>query len=91
MDRSQLKDIIAPLLRQNGISMEQIGNDKIEKLLALTDTIDPGNIPPTLTQDVVSILKEKGGGEPRRNIEPKQKRNDPCPCGSGKKYKKCCI
>ena len=19
------------------------------------------------------------------------KRNDPCPCGSGKKYKKCCI
>ncbi len=22
--------------------------------------------------------------------EPKTKRNDPCPCGSGKKYKKCC-
>jgi SEC-C motif-containing protein len=22
--------------------------------------------------------------------EPKVKRNDPCPCGSGKKYKKCC-
>lgn len=21
----------------------------------------------------------------------KIKRNDPCPCGSGKKYKKCCI
>jgi hypothetical protein len=21
----------------------------------------------------------------------KQKRNDPCLCGSGKKYKKCCI
>lgn len=21
----------------------------------------------------------------------KAKRNDPCPCGSGKKYKKCCL
>jgi uncharacterized protein len=28
-------------------------------------------------------------GEPRRNA-PKVGRNDPCPCGSGKKYKKCC-
>ncbi len=22
---------------------------------------------------------------------PKIGRNDPCPCGSGKKYKKCCL
>ncbi len=28
--------------------------------------------------------------EPKRRIEPKVGRNDPCPCGSGKKYKKCC-
>jgi uncharacterized protein YecA (UPF0149 family) len=26
---------------------------------------------------------------PVRNTEPKIGRNDPCPCGSGKKYKKC--
>ena len=25
-----------------------------------------------------------------RNEEPKVGRNDPCPCGSGKKYKNCC-
>ena len=25
-----------------------------------------------------------------RNTEPKIGRNDPCTCGSGKKYKKCC-
>jgi SEC-C motif-containing protein len=24
------------------------------------------------------------------NTQPKVGRNDPCPCGSGKKYKKCC-
>lgn len=23
--------------------------------------------------------------------DPKVGRNDPCPCGSGKKYKKCCM
>jgi preprotein translocase subunit SecA len=27
---------------------------------------------------------------PLRNSGPKVGRNDPCPCGSGKKYKKCC-
>ena len=28
--------------------------------------------------------------EPKRREEPRVGRNDPCPCGSGKKYKKCC-
>ena len=28
--------------------------------------------------------------EPLRRAAPKVGRNDPCPCGSGKKYKKCC-
>ena len=28
--------------------------------------------------------------EPYRREGPKIGRNDPCPCGSGKKYKKCC-
>jgi preprotein translocase subunit SecA len=28
--------------------------------------------------------------QPARRDEPKVGRNDPCPCGSGKKYKKCC-
>ncbi len=27
---------------------------------------------------------------PKRREEPRVGRNDPCPCGSGKKYKKCC-
>ena len=29
--------------------------------------------------------------EPIRNRGEKVGRNDPCPCGSGKKYKKCCL
>ncbi len=31
------------------------------------------------------------GKEPVRRESPKVGRNDPCPCGSGKKYKKCCA
>ena len=30
------------------------------------------------------------GPAPLRRDQPKVGRNDPCPCGSGKKYKKCC-
>jgi len=30
-------------------------------------------------------------GETFVNLTPKIGRNDPCPCGSGKKYKKCCL
>lgn len=29
--------------------------------------------------------------DPVRNTEPRVGRNDPCPCGSGKKYKACCM
>ncbi|MDD5427971.1 MAG: preprotein translocase subunit SecA [Candidatus Omnitrophica bacterium] len=55
----------------------------------------------TQFSDVRAMGEESGaasykGQLPRENIptykreEPKVGRNDPCPCGSGKKYKKCC-
>ncbi len=33
---------------------------------------------------------DRSSPEPLRKSGPKVGRNDPCPCGSGKKYKKCC-
>ncbi len=36
--------------------------------------------------DAIEWLKEKSNLE----MKPKAKRNEPCPCGSGNKYKKCC-
>ena len=33
----------------------------------------------------------EGAGEPVRNPFKDVGRNDPCPCGSGKKFKKCCL
>jgi preprotein translocase subunit SecA len=32
----------------------------------------------------------KAGQTTQRHVKKKVGRNDPCPCGSGKKYKKCC-
>jgi uncharacterized protein YecA (UPF0149 family) len=29
--------------------------------------------------------------EPIKNVSGEPGRNDPCPCGSGKKYKQCCL
>ncbi|MBN1164481.1 MAG: preprotein translocase subunit SecA [Candidatus Krumholzibacteriota bacterium] len=40
-----------------------------------------------------SPVAQSPAGSPERSIrreQPKVGRNDPCPCGSGKKYKKCC-
>ncbi len=31
------------------------------------------------------------GPAPYKSAQPKVGRNDPCPCGSGKKYKHCCL
>lgn len=38
-----------------------------------------------------SVLRDAGGAEPPApKPVSKPGRNDPCPCGSGKKFKKCC-
>lgn len=40
--------------------------------------------------DSNAIYINKGLGFQQWAIGEKQERNDPCNCGSGKKYKKCC-
>ena len=47
-------------------------------------------------KDAVKLasLRANGGDgsapQPKKNQEKQIGRNDPCPCGSGKKYKQCC-
>ncbi len=43
-----------------------------------------------LRQDVMSSPPQRLEGETVRRQSRKVGRNEPCPCGSGKKYKKCC-
>ena len=39
----------------------------------------------------ISLDSQGGRGKARYGGRRKISRNDPCPCGSGKKYKKCCL
>ena len=41
-------------------------------------------------ENINGIDNETTNHEPVKNEGPKIGRNDPCPCGSGKKYKQCC-
>ncbi|MEP6685557.1 MAG: SEC-C metal-binding domain-containing protein, partial [Verrucomicrobiota bacterium] len=56
-----------------------------------------GPMPGRRPERVGSGVQENGDGsevkldlQPVRRGIPKVGRNDPCPCGSGKKYKNCC-
>ncbi len=43
-----------------------------------------------VAQPTSTNMDESTGGTTKVRKEPKIGRNDPCPCGSGKKYKQCC-
>ena len=47
-------------------------------------------IPEPPSKDTETSQTASGPPEPL-STGPKIGRNDPCPCGSGKKYKKCCL
>ena len=68
--------------------LEQLDNMSDEEIDFWRDQIEPAvwclfktlRVDPQLSEQNQSIRQS-----------PKIGRNDPCPCGSGKKYKKCCM
>jgi transposase-like protein len=48
---------------------------------------------PSLAQECTTANRHNDAQkqQPYRRPEPKIGRNQPCPCGSGKKYKRCCL
>jgi len=55
--------------------------------------IKKGTPPPKLKPAIAAAAGDSGGGDgqkPPKTTGKKVGRNDPCPCGSGKKFKKCC-
>ena len=93
MNDYKLSDIM-PLLSQFGISPEQLGPDKLNKLMEVTSKIsDPSQITPDISQEIMRTLgvSSRPPMKPKRTAANKIGRNDPCPCKSGKKWKKCCL
>lgn len=89
-----LQDIrrMLPILSSVGLSPDQLGPEKLEKLEKIfKDLGDPSQMTPHQAR---SILDEIGIEPPKNRLPMKGKtkipRNSPCPCNSGKKYKKCC-
>lgn len=80
-----LKDDVAKIM---------LNIQKKEENVKRTETaeITGAGLEDTAINLVDGTVKPKEGGLNKTvvNTEPKVGRNDPCPCGSGKKYKKCC-
>jgi len=78
--------------------MSQFEYNLVRKLYRLEPVTDPNLIPKNVTEGRGDSMSEIPQAEPE--LPPKQEtvkndqvigRNDLCPCGSGKKYKKCCY
>ncbi len=73
--------------------MERIKEEVVEILFKLRITTPPQmeEMRAKEQQDLTFSHSDNSGiKQPVRRSSKKIKRNDPCPCGSGKKYKKCC-
>ncbi|MCS7160100.1 MAG: SEC-C metal-binding domain-containing protein, partial [Gemmatales bacterium] len=80
--------------------MEEAGDEMMETVWHITATVHEAP-PPVFSQDSIraqqqeAITNSQQGEvkriEPIRITAPRAGRNDPCPCGSGKKYKHCCM
>jgi uncharacterized protein len=77
--------LLAVLFQDGGIDA-QLLEDGLDPKEFLEDALDRA---PDWIQAFYGIREERAAGD--RRPDGKVGRNDPCPCGSGKKYKKCCL
>ena len=64
--------------------MDRVKTDTVRKLYAVQPAREE------LTREEPVMFFNMGNAPPQDKKDKKIGRNDPCPCGSGKKYKKCC-
>ena len=78
---------IVDLLEKRGINFNE-GAKETEVLITAVAAVY--NTTPIWTLKGTSPLDLEARSKTTVHVEKKVGRNDPCPCGSGKKYKKCC-
>jgi uncharacterized protein DUF1186/SEC-C motif-containing protein len=64
--------------------------DDVEKEMSWFSCFEPASASGGKPRSVPTDPLRSMPVEPLRRPSPKVGRNDPCPCGSGKKFKKCC-
>ena len=92
-DDPQTHDLVAPLSAMAEITGDSSRrNDLLDLRLRESLGLALGH----MTVQMAEIFRKRlvaqmqQIGQPARREEPKVSRNEPCPCGSGKKYKRCC-
>jgi uncharacterized protein len=77
--------LLAVLFQDGGIDARLL-EDGLDPKAFFEDALDSA---PDWIQAFYCIREERAAGD--RRPDGKVGRNDPCPCGSSKKYKKCCL
>ena len=77
--------------------IERIQNNTIAMLLKVRIEVNRPQPAPVKTElvseshaELTTNRSAEGGAKPAVKTAKTPGRNDPCPCGSGKKYKNCC-
>ena len=88
-----LSELLEPFFMLNGMLKEDVEKQgerwytPAEEARVLTDIQE--NLP-AIVQSLYNFWRNKRGESTVRREGEKTGRNDPCPCGSGKKFKQCC-
>ena len=88
-----LSELLEPMFMLNGMLKEDIEKSgerwfsPAEEARLMADIQE--NLP-VIVQTLYNFWRNKRSGGTVRHEEPKSGRNDPCPCGSGRKFKQCC-
>ena len=89
-----LSELLEPMFLLNGMLKEDVEKSgerwftPAEEARLVADIQE--NLP-VIVQTLYNFWRNKRSGAGTvRNEEPKSGRNDPCPCGSGRKFKQCC-
>ena len=68
--------------------------DRAQEIISMCAKLDWEvivGVEPDQPEDITDVLKLLNPEHFTVRVEPTAGRNDPCPCGSGTKYKKCCL
>lgn len=88
--RTQLKDWPrAEQILREGLAVDQV-RDRLDILERLADVCEEQGRKGEATELRKEAKRSVAATTATRVAKPKVGRNEPCPCGSGKKYKKCC-
>lgn len=88
-----LSELLEPMFLLNGMLKEDVEESgerwfsPAEEARLVADIQE--NLP-VIVQTLYNFWRNKRSGGTVQRTDPKTGRNDPCPCGSGKKFKQCC-